>query len=86
MIVRFRTTDGETVLTQELTEEMLAETPNAEDAIESMLNMFKEFKRLDNIRVEGRYYNPANIVWIDLIHHEWLKERYPNLPWWDEQD
>jgi hypothetical protein len=85
VMIRFQLTNGDVVESPPMTEEVLSSVPESERerTLAQMLQMFKDFKSLTNLTVNNRVYNPHYIMWIELYGHEWLKERYPNLPWWD---
>ena len=85
-MIRFQLTTGEVVEAPPLNDEILNIIPEykQKSTLAEMLEMFKNFKSLTNLTVKGRVYNPQYIVWIELHSHELLKERFPDLEWWDD--
>jgi hypothetical protein len=75
------TTDA---ITQELIDEYGEE--RIKRGVEEMLYMFMELKNINKIIIDGVYYNPANVVCVQHFDHEWLKDKWPDLEWWDNDE
>lgn len=87
MIFQFNLSTGEVVTTDPVTQELIDEMgeDRMRKGIDQLLHMFKDFKNLTNICIKGVYYNPAHVVCVQHFDHEWLKERWPDLDWWDNE-
>ena len=85
MIFQFNLSTGAILTTDPITQALIDEygETRIKQGLEELLYMFKDFKNLSNIHIKGVYYNPAHVVCVHHFDHEWLKDKWPDLDWWD---
>jgi hypothetical protein len=87
MYFQFNLSTGEVVTTDPITPELIKEYGEAQmrKGLGELLNLFNNFGRLTNIKIKSVYYNPAHVVCVQHLDHEWLKKKWPDLDWWDNE-